>query len=388
MPGSLRLAGLAAATLLLAGCSDAGAPSSDSARSPQAGVTAAFLAEPFAGLPARLLVSVKPTVGGATASASGDGPAPLGTATTDDSGRAWLSWTPADAGPLTIAVTLTPQDGSPQAADPVNATVSDADPASTPETPIDAVTGQFDAAGQRMWLDCRGQGGPTMVLIAGAWGWSKDWAPLLDDLREGGRVCVYDRPGLGSSPGREGSSTSSAGPDATELAALLTSAGEPGPFLVVGHSYGGLVAQSYDDQHPELTAGMALLDPVPPYFYDHSSEAYRTLEEGDPRVTIDLVASSEEAGGLAPLAGLPLVVISAGAPPADESAESFEAWQQLHQETAAASANSLHLVAEGATHQLQVTAPDLSLAALTELRDANREHRPLRADAELAQALP
>ena len=246
-----------------------------------------------------------------------------------------------------------------------------------PAGPNAATVGVVDAGGQRQFLDCEGSGGPTFVLVAGLWGWSKDWAAELPVWRADGRVCVYDRPGLGSSPGRVGTLAVDAGVHARELRDVLAAAGESGPYVVVGHSYGGLVARAFVSAYPGEVSGLALLDAMPAGF-EALSPSYGTVrEEASPRTTIDLVASSRAVGSLAPLAHLPLLVLTAGIAPSQFDAETARLLVIEQDRVAAASDDSLRLTAEGATHQLQDTAPQLVAPAVTELRDAVRESRPV-----------
>jgi pimeloyl-ACP methyl ester carboxylesterase len=103
-----------------------------------------------------------------------------------------------------------------------------------------------------------------------------------------------------------------AGVHAGELRALLRAAGERGPFLLVGHSYGGMVARALLAQWPALVAGLVLQDSVPPGVQLRYDDYGRTRAEGGAVVDYDL--SSQATAGLAPLAGLPLVVLAAGRP--------------------------------------------------------------------------
>jgi pimeloyl-ACP methyl ester carboxylesterase len=117
-------------------------------------------------------------------------------------------------------------------------------------------------AGPALSCDCRGERGaaPTVILEAGAFGTSADWAYVLDDLAAGGRVCAYDRAGLGrSARGAGGTDVLSR---ARELNALLDQLGETAPVIVVGHSNGALYAQAFADLFPERVAGLVYVNGV------------------------------------------------------------------------------------------------------------------------------
>jgi len=113
-----------------------------------------------------------------------------------------------------------------------------------------------------LYVDCRGDRttAPTVILESGAFGTSADWARVLDDLAVGGRVCAYDRAGVGASPPRTGGESVTA--IATELAALLDSLGETGPVILVGHSNGALYIETFAAMWPQRVAGLVYINGV------------------------------------------------------------------------------------------------------------------------------
>ncbi len=221
-------------------------------------------------------------------------------------------------------------------------------------SPTKSVVGVVRAGGQRQYIDCRGAGGPTTVLVSGLWGWSKDWDDQVTPWRKGGRVCTYDRPGLGASKGRSGTKSINAGVHATELRALLNAVGERGPFILVGHSYGGMIVRAFNNKYPQAVSGILLLDHVPPGIQNVYSQYLKTFVE--PGANISLAASATATGWDRPLAGVPLIVLSAENPAWDPVKMKY--WNQGQDRAARASGKSIRLVAEGASHQLQLTAPD------------------------------
>ena len=112
----------------------------------------------------------------------------------------------------------------------------------------------------RLHLNCKGQGGPTLVLEAGMAGWSQDWAFVHDGLAQAGQVCSYDRAGYGWS---DAAPAPRHGMDAVEdLRRALSAAGVPPPYLLAGHSFGGLLASMYARAYPKEVSGLALIDAV------------------------------------------------------------------------------------------------------------------------------
>jgi pimeloyl-ACP methyl ester carboxylesterase len=115
--------------------------------------------------------------------------------------------------------------------------------------------------GRPMHLVCSGSarpGQPTVVLEAGLGESSLTWAGLQPLLARSARVCAYDRAGFGWSaavPEGQGAAATVAA-----LRSLLVAAGEPGPYLLVGHSLGGVYARLFAQRYPEAVAGLVLLD--------------------------------------------------------------------------------------------------------------------------------
>ncbi|MBB2911081.1 pimeloyl-ACP methyl ester carboxylesterase [Streptosporangium becharense] len=116
-----------------------------------------------------------------------------------------------------------------------------------------------DVGGHRLHLRCVGSGSPTVILDAG-WGEaSATWDDVQTALaRRSLRSCSYDRAGYGWSEAGPGPRDATRA--AEELHTLLERAGEKGPFVLAGHSYGGHVLRMLAHRHPERMAGMVLVD--------------------------------------------------------------------------------------------------------------------------------
>ena len=112
--------------------------------------------------------------------------------------------------------------------------------------------------GVSLHIDCTGRGGPSVILLHGLGDYSFDWALVQPEIAKSVRTCSYDRAGVAwSSPGRP-----PRGPEATaqELRALLQRAGIKPPYVLVGHSWGGLIARMYAHDYPGEVAGLVLVD--------------------------------------------------------------------------------------------------------------------------------
>ncbi len=130
-----------------------------------------------------------------------------------------------------------------------------------------------DVGGHRLHLLCTGEGHPTVVLETGANGMSSGWAWVQPEVAKTTRVCSYDRAGTAwSEPGQE---PHDAAHVAAQLHTLLANAGESGPFVLVGHSLGGLFVRAYAGRYPGEVAGMVLLDASHPDQLERLPESAR-----------------------------------------------------------------------------------------------------------------
>lgn len=120
----------------------------------------------------------------------------------------------------------------------------------------------IDIGGYRLHINCTGGGSPTVVIDAGWGDWSTAWGFVQPKVAKTTRVCTYDRAGTG---------WSDAGPlprDATqfaeELHTLLQNAHIPGPYVLAGHSLGGLPVRVFTGMYPSEVAGVVLIDSMTP----------------------------------------------------------------------------------------------------------------------------
>jgi pimeloyl-ACP methyl ester carboxylesterase len=113
--------------------------------------------------------------------------------------------------------------------------------------------------GRRIHVLAQGEG-PTVVLEAGIASTSLAWSGIQSALAASARVVTYDRAGLGWSDRAASPRTLDTIVD--ELRAVLEQSGSSKPYLLVGHSFGGLIVRRFATLHPEEVAGMVLIDPV------------------------------------------------------------------------------------------------------------------------------
>jgi pimeloyl-ACP methyl ester carboxylesterase len=113
---------------------------------------------------------------------------------------------------------------------------------------------------QRLHIHVTGAGAPTVIFESGIAATSLSWALVQPAVAQFSTVCSYDRCGLGWSDATNSARTPPV--IARELRALLQAAKLPGPYIVVGHSFGGLVAQRFAALYRNEVSGLVLVDPL------------------------------------------------------------------------------------------------------------------------------
>lgn len=158
-----------------------------------------------------------------------------------------------------------------------------AGPGSAGSSPADVAGGVDIGDGRSMYVECAGEGSPTVVLVSGLRSSAEDWRttrsaatpvapPVFDEVARSHRVCAYDRPGtiVGDTTSRSDPAPqpTDAATAAADLHATLAAAGEVGPFVLVGHSIGGTIARVYATTYPDEVSGMVLVDASSEFLQD------------------------------------------------------------------------------------------------------------------------
>jgi pimeloyl-ACP methyl ester carboxylesterase len=285
-----------------------------------------------------------------------------------------------------------------------------------PASPI-AARGDFAGlvdigGGRRLWLECRGAGSPTVILEAGAGNNSQNWdtaglpvdseqTAVLPGVAAFTRVCAYDRPGTILDLDRRSRSDPAPMPrdaDAmvSDLHALLTAAAIPGPYLLAGHSFGGLVIRLYAATYPDEVVGLVLIDAAHEDYYaaqretltpEQQAEIARLAEQGPPeladypereRIDVDASAAAmRDAAAASPLRPLPLVVVTHGlpwdSPPGYPVADLEAVWMPLQEQLASLTPDARLVVAEQSRHFIPGDQPELVIEAIRQVVAAVRD---------------
>lgn len=220
-------------------------------------------------------------------------------------------------------------------------------------------------AGVEQAAACIGQGAPTVVYLDG-WGGpaAVSWSQAAVAQSESNRVCLFDRPGNGLSPGLAASAPEQ---HAQEMLAMLQVLGEPGPYLLTGWSYGGLVARTAAAQHPEHVAGLVLVDA--------SSPLQTAGDVAGAPIWLPSVGEGPDMGNR------PVIVLEAerlgwwpgiGQPFVDAPEEGHKVWHDLQLQAATISDNSLHAIVDDSFHDIPIRHPAAVVAATTAVSESIR----------------
>jgi pimeloyl-ACP methyl ester carboxylesterase len=281
----------------------------------------------------------------------------------------------------------------------------------------------IDVGGYKLHLYCQGKGSPTVVMDAGAGNTGLHWSLVQSEIARSVRTCVYDRAGYGwseKSPHPRSISTM-----VNELHSLLSNANIPGPYVLIGHSLGGIIVRQYAQSYPQDVVGMVLVDsaqerqlerfpkeivnasakgleqfrrlewliatglpalnpsriPLESKLPLEAAETYRALVLANPKHLATMRGEIEtlERGDTEPvktLGDLPLIVLSRGhfdpetvsAGIRTEVANQYEkVWQELQVELAALSSQGKRIVAEQSGHNIHLDQPELVSSAIQEV---------------------
>jgi len=259
-------------------------------------------------------------------------------------------------------------------------------------------SGLIDIGGRRLYFECRGNGQPTVVMEAGSGGIDDTWLSIRDTAATFTHVCVYDRANRGRSDTVPKPRT--ANDMAADLAALLAHAPVAGPYVLVGHSFGGLVVRLFAAHHLHDVAGMVLIDATHPDQVARSANIWPPPEEETDAVrqlrewvtTIDTATHPEginfeaslrevkEASMVRGLGSRPLVVLSRGtsiqcdypALPPDLAAKLDAAWLDVQRDSGHLSMNGVHQIAKKSGHNIPGDEPGLVIETIRRIVDTVR----------------
>lgn len=267
---------------------------------------------------------------------------------------------------------------------------SAASPATSTATPAAVTDELVDVGGLSLHIRCVGEGSPVVVLDSGLGDDGGVWNQVQPELGGITRACAYDRAGTGSSSAAPRPHTSRQ--MVRELHALLGRAGIAGPYVLAGHSLGGLNVRLYASEHPGEVVGMVLIDATTEeqdtrfwsLIPEEAMRGFRASLSGHPEgLDFDAFRTSmaEVRDSKRSLGDMPLIVLARGkegAPPpggsAELSAQMARVWHEMQSELPRLSSNSMHVTAENSGHYIHKDAPRLVVAAVQEVLRAVQTH--------------
>ena len=235
-----------------------------------------------------------------------------------------------------------------------------------------AFQGTYDVGGYALYMSGVGENGPVVVLESGIGdgGTMSGWETVMNGVKDFARICLYDRAGLGKSEKAPG--VRSTEQIADELHALLEAAPVNGPYILVGHSLGGLHIQTYADRYPDEAVGMVFVDPTPKAVVDTlSDEQLDNLKKAGASEAVlaeagpGLNASIPFFRTLPRLADVPVVVITSSFTGEGEvDRERYEQLRNAHETLSEEVADGCHVVATKSGHYIQMDEPELVIEAI------------------------
>jgi pimeloyl-ACP methyl ester carboxylesterase len=270
-----------------------------------------------------------------------------------------------------------------------------------------------DVGGHRLHINCSGAGTPTVVIDAGLGDWSTGWGLVQPEVAKTTRVCTYDRAGWAWS--ETGPLPRDAAQFAKELHTLLQNANIPGPYVMVGHSLGGLTVRVFAHDYSSEVAGVVLVDSMSPRQFTQSqngvqprlatqtrpfnplvllgrlgivrllakplgiipsaprnAEAYYASGVHPKSIqafrddSLGMPAAGAQAAAVTSFGELPLIVLTA-------RLNDMPGWPAWQTELVQLSSNSQQLIAENSGHNIHFDEPDAAVAAIVKMVERVRQ---------------
>ncbi|NAS13260.1 alpha/beta fold hydrolase [Poritiphilus flavus] len=233
---------------------------------------------------------------------------------------------------------------------------------------------QTSKYGKKMEFVLEGEGAPTLVFETGLGPEMDTWDTILDSLAQHTRVYAYNRPGYGNSNLKD--APKNVTEVARQLHANLVAKRVRPPYIVIGHSLGGLYANMFARLYPEETAAVVFIEASHPeqfeYFKNEQDLMYLVLtssiENSQRQYELDIVHSTSESFREAPdFPDIPITVLTAGKPASLGGKRMREKWLEFQAELAELSTNSRHIIVEESGHYIHRNAPEQTIAEILRL---------------------
>lgn len=249
-------------------------------------------------------------------------------------------------------------------------------PALAEPEPTGEFQGLVDVGGYRLFIRCTGEGNPTVILDAAARATSETWNQIQPGVASSTRVCSYDRAGLGQS--EPGPVPRTSRTMVEELRTLLRNAAVEGPYVLVGHSLGGLNMQLFARLYPDEVVGVVLVDATPAEILDRfgevlTPEQLQMVFPGPARFPegLDFRASLGQVKAAPPFPNVPLIVLARTIfPPGPTGFPNEELngrWNEMQAAHAGLSSRSQVIFVDGAGHFIHLDRPEVVIQSILQV---------------------
>ncbi len=228
-----------------------------------------------------------------------------------------------------------------------------------------------------------GEGTPAIVFEAGFGAGLASWSTIQSTIAKFARTVSYDRAGIGQS--EAGPKPRAAKQIAAELHTALQNAGIAPPYIMVGHSFGGIYVRVFADMYPKEVVGLVLIDPSQETFDEWTrthKEAQRAPDEQMTKASqgvrdeaAQVPASYAQARAAKVPAGIPVILLTASK---DDTmpANARKAWSQMHADWVAKTSGAKHVVVENSGHFIQAEQPQVVIDSIKQVLDQASRKRP------------
>lgn len=238
------------------------------------------------------------------------------------------------------------------------------------------VSGQWiNIDGAELYYEYLGEqnDGPTIVFMSG-YGWPlENWQPIREDVSTFAKIFMYDRESVGNSS--QGNNSKHSLQIVEHLRTLLQKANIKPPFILVGHSFGGVNARLYTNMYPKEIAGVILLESchedqnkvMAPLISKEAQEGYfaQFHVEGIEGDLTEFEESLEQVRG-ADIGNTPLMVMTGRTQPI-HTTDSMAVWMNFQKELATLSTKSKHIIIKEAGHAIHIDKPEAVIEAIREM---------------------
>src|SRR3989441_3748262 len=243
---------------------------------------------------------------------------------------------------------------------------------------------KIDANGHSLNLLIGGEVTPTVVFEAGFGAGLTSWSTVQSNIAKFAGTVSYDRAGIGQS--EAGPKPRAAKQIALELHTALQNAGIGPPYVLVGHSFGGIYVRVFADMYPKEVAGMVLIDPSQETFDDWTrthQEAQRTAldeqiakaSQGVRDESAEVNTSYQQARAAKVPAGVPVILLTAMKDDTMPAAVR-KVWAEKHEDWIAKVPGGKHVKVEKSGHFIQGEQPQVVIDAIKQVVDQVRRKTP------------